>query len=172
MPNRDPAFDDYVIKIHQVLPRLDYYRLLGVAPDADEKQIRSAFLKITRKFHPDRHRNAPSQLHLAIYDIFKRLNEAYRVLSDPDKRQLYDSQLANGKTRFSTDLRMSMVPRTPEQTIRSKDARTFYIRAVECLASGSIMQAELHAKMAASRESDNAAIRKLIADILEVKRKK
>ncbi|MBN2530279.1 MAG: DnaJ domain-containing protein [Deltaproteobacteria bacterium] len=172
MPKRDPAFDDYVIKIHQFLPRLDYYRLLGVGHEAEVEEIRHAFLKITKKFHPDRHRDAPGKLHDAIYDIFKRLNEAYRVLSDPDKRKLYDQQLVTGKTRFSTDLRMSMIPKTPEQTIHSKDARVFYLKAVECLDAGNILQAELHAKMAATREKDNDAIRKLIADIIEAKKKR
>ena len=172
MPNRDPAFDDYVIKIHQVLPRLDYYRLLGVAASASDSDVKRAFLKITKKFHPDRHRDAPVQLYDAIYDIFKRLNEAYRVLTDPDKRKLYDQQLAGGQTRFSTDIRMSMIPKTPVETIRSKDARTFYAKAQECLATGNILQAELHAKMAASREKDNDAIKRLIADIIEAKKKK
>ncbi|MBN2717304.1 MAG: DnaJ domain-containing protein [Deltaproteobacteria bacterium] len=170
MPNRDPAFDDYVIRIHQVLSRLDYYRLLGVAQDASDSDIKRAFLKITKKFHPDRHRDASKQLHAAIYDIFKRLNEAYRVLTDYEKRRLYDHQLTNGQTRFSTDIRMSMIPKTPVETIRSKDARQFYLKAVENLEAGSIMQAELHAKMAASREKDNDAIKKLIAEIIAAKK--
>ena len=172
MPNRDPAFDDYVIKIHRVLPRLDYYRLLGVAPDATDSDVKKAFLKITKKFHPDRHRDAPKPLYVAIYDIFKRLNEAYRVLTDYEKRKIYNRQLAEGKTRFSTDIRMSMIPRTPVETIHSKDARQFYVKAVESLEAGNIMQAELHAKMAATRERDNDAIKQLIADIIAAKKKK
>ena len=172
MPNRDPAFDDYVIKIHQVLPRLDYYRLLGVGQNASDSEIKKAFLKITRKFHPDRHRDAPKPLYAAIYDIFKRLNEAYRVLTDFEKRKLYNQQLAGGNPRFSTDIRMSMIPKTPVETIRSKEARQFYVKASECLEAGNILQAELHAKMAIARERENDAIKKLIAEIIAAKKKK
>lgn len=172
MPNRDPAFDTYVLKIHQVLNKLDYYRLLGVDHAASNIEIKKAFLKITSKFHPDRHRNATQEIHGAIYDIFKRLNEAYRVLTNDEKRPLYNSQLAAGQVRFSTDLRMSMVPKTPEQTISSKDARMFYLKSVECLESNRIMQAELHAKMAKARDSNNEAIKNLIKKIQQAKKRK
>lgn len=172
MPNRDPAFDEYVIKIHRALHKLDYYRLLGVTKDSGKSDVKRAFLKITSKFHPDRHRDASPQIYQAIYDIFKRLNEGYRVLSDPDKRPLYDQQLAEGNVRFATGFRMSMVPKTPVETIKSKEARQFYTKSVECLESGNIMQAELHAKMAKARDGNNDAINKLIADIQAAKKKK
>ncbi|MBN2341193.1 MAG: J domain-containing protein [Deltaproteobacteria bacterium] len=172
MPNRDPAFDDYVIKIHNVLTKLDYYRLLGVQKDAGKADVKRAFLKITAKFHPDRHRDATPQIHEAIYDIFKRLNEAYRVLTDPEKRKLYDQQLSAGNVRFSTDLRMSMVPKTPEETITNRDARQFYVKSRECLTNGNIMQAELHAKMAKAREPNNEAVNALLSEIQEAKKKR
>ena len=172
MPDRDPAFDAYVLKIHHVLDRLDYYRLLGIPPKAKKSEVKRAFLKITTKFHPDRNRNAEPVVKDAIYDIFKRLNEAYRVLTDPQKKALYDQQLAAGNARFSNDLRMTMVPKTPVETITSKDARQFYIKSEQCLKDGNLLQAELHAKMAKAREPENDAIANLIAKIQEAKKKK
>jgi curved DNA-binding protein CbpA len=169
--DRDPAFDAYVMKIHQVLDRLDYYRLLGVERVAAASQVKKAFLQITAKFHPDRHRQADEQIRTAMYDIFKRLNEAYRVLTDPEKKALYDQQLDAGSTRFSTDLRMSMVPRTPEDTIKSREARQFYIQARESLSAGNLLQAELHAKMAHARDMQNPAIAELMGEIQSKKKK-
>ncbi len=168
---RDPAFDAYVLRIHEVLDRLDYYRLLGIERDARAGQVKKAFLQITARFHPDRHRNADPGIRDAIYNIFKRLNEAYRVLSDPQKKTVYDAQLDAGNTRFSTDLRMSTVPKSPEETITSREARQFYVKAAQCLKEGNFLQADLHVRMARAREPGNAAINELVASIAAMKKK-
>ncbi len=63
----------------------DYYRILGVDRSADEKTIKSAYRRLARKHHPDVARD-PSSV-----ERFKEINEAYEVLSDPEKRRRYDS---------------------------------------------------------------------------------
>ncbi|HRX40057.1 MAG TPA: molecular chaperone DnaJ, partial [Parvularculaceae bacterium] len=63
----------------------DFYSILGVARDADEAAIKSAFRKGAMKFHPDRNQDDPEAEHK-----FKEINEAYEVLSDPQKRAAYD----------------------------------------------------------------------------------
>jgi len=59
----------------------DYYKILGVERDADEKAIKRAFRKLAAKYHPDKGGDEAK---------FKEINEAYEVLSDPEKRKLYD----------------------------------------------------------------------------------
>jgi curved DNA-binding protein len=63
----------------------DYYKTLGVARGADEKEIKKAFRKLAQQYHPDRN---PGDK--AAEARFKEVNEAYTVLSDPDKRAKYD----------------------------------------------------------------------------------
>jgi curved DNA-binding protein len=63
----------------------DYYRVLGVSKDADDKEIKRAFRKLAQKYHPDKNPNDPTA-----EAKFKDINEAYAVLSDPDKRSKYD----------------------------------------------------------------------------------
>jgi molecular chaperone DnaJ len=63
----------------------DYYELLGISKDASETDIKKAFRKLARKYHPDVN---PS--NKAAEQKFKEINEAYEVLSDPKKRQQYD----------------------------------------------------------------------------------
>ena len=65
--------------------KTDYYELLGVPRKASAKDIRTAFRKLARKYHPDLN---PGDK--AAEEKFKQLQEAYDVLSDSKKRQMYD----------------------------------------------------------------------------------
>ncbi len=63
----------------------DYYQVLGVARGASEKEIRQAYRKLARQYHPDLNPNDK-----AAEARFKEIGEAYEVLSDPEKRKKYD----------------------------------------------------------------------------------
>lgn len=69
----------------------DYYRILGVSRNATQDEIKSAFRKLALKYHPDRNpgdKDAEAK--------FKEINEAYEVLSNPEKRKLYDTYGEDG----------------------------------------------------------------------------
>jgi len=62
----------------------DYYQILGVSRDAETSDIKKAYRKLARKYHPDLNQDAGAE------EKFKQVNEAYEVLKDTDKRQAYD----------------------------------------------------------------------------------
>src|SRR5688572_29057828 len=68
----------------------DYYATLGVTKASTEKEIKAAFRKLARKFHPD-----VNPGDKASESKFKEINEAYEVLGDPAKRKKYDELGAN-----------------------------------------------------------------------------
>src|SRR5256714_4013541 len=63
----------------------DYYKILGVSKDASEKEIKQAYRKLARKYHPDVNPD-----NKQAEEKFKEINEANEVLSDPEKRKKYD----------------------------------------------------------------------------------
>jgi DnaJ-class molecular chaperone len=64
----------------------DYYATLGVPKNAQEKDIKSAYRKLARKWHPDANPKSPKEAE----EKFKEISEAYEVLGDPEKRKKYD----------------------------------------------------------------------------------
>ena len=68
----------------------DYYRILGVSKTASAQDIKSAFRRLARKYHPDVNKHEPTA-----EARFKEINEAYEVLGDPEKRKKYDQLGAN-----------------------------------------------------------------------------
>ena len=68
----------------------DYYGILGVEPSAGESEIKTAYRRLARKYHPDVSKEAGAE------DKFKAVNEAYEALRDPQKRAAYDQLRAGG----------------------------------------------------------------------------
>ena len=71
---------------------IDYYKILGVPKDISQKDIRAAYRKRSKQFHPDLHPDDPKAKAK-----FQMLNEAYEVLNDPEKRAKYDQYGENWK---------------------------------------------------------------------------
>ena len=69
----------------------NYYQILGVGEQADESEIKKAFRKLAKKYHPDTN---PGNQEVA--EIFQEINEAYSVLGDAGKRQRYDIDRKKG----------------------------------------------------------------------------
>ncbi len=81
------------------MPTTDYYKLLGVSKNASAEVIKKAYRKLAMKYHPD-HTKGDKEAE----EKFKKISEAYAVLSDPEKRKQYDTFGSDGfKQRYSQE---------------------------------------------------------------------
>jgi DnaJ-class molecular chaperone len=147
----------------------DYYALLGIIRTATGDQIRSAFHRFAREHHPDNFIDSPEEAerHTLLY---QQASEAYRVLLDPMKRQLYDEGLKKGETRYREDrlreTRRSMRP-PGGVMLRSSKARAFFTRAHRAIKAEDWPQAKLNLKMAIQHEPDNEELQAKLEEVLQ-----
>lgn len=78
---------------------IDYYKILGVSKDIPQSDIKSAYRKRSKQFHPDLHPDDPKAKAK-----FQLLNEAYEVLNDPEKRAKYPNLVLDLLIKLETYL--------------------------------------------------------------------
>lgn len=88
----------------------DWYRVLQISRQASEGEIKSAYRKLAKKYHPDAH---PGDQECE--SRFKEITEAYTILSDPKKRRRYDEELGGHQKRDSHDTAKEK-PKTASET--------------------------------------------------------
>ena len=90
--------------LHQLLPELDYYKILQLDQSCEQHRIDKAHKEESRRLHPDRIASlGDATLKAMSNDIFQLINEANATLKDPDQRTEYDALLAMGVLRMTDD---------------------------------------------------------------------
>ena len=102
----------------------DYYRILGLTRSAKSEDVKTAYLRLAQKFHPDKNLDCAEWAA----DLFKEVQEAYEVLSDSTKRRVYD-------------LRSRVQPIQPEQV--AKDPFSVAIDMVARATSGYVPEDQM-----------------------------
>lgn len=99
-----PKLATAIDKISLKLDLLNYYELLELDPDTRTQDIQARFHQRSLVLHPDRHRKLKKhypQVYDRVNTIYKRLVEAYRVLSNPDQNQIYQLMISDGLLRWN-----------------------------------------------------------------------
>ena len=109
---------------------IDYYKVLGVERNATQDDIKKAYRKLARKYHPDLNPNDPTAK-----DKFQEINEANEVLSDPEKRKKYDAYGENWKHADEFEAQQQAY-RAQQQANGNRQGEYWYSTAGEHFTSG------------------------------------
>ena len=164
---------EFIAQWLEVLDSLSYYEIFRVEQAVGADDLRTAFYAFASDFHPDAHTGRPRRERDAIAHIFKRGNEAYRVLSNPGLRARYDEALAGGDVRPQHILGMSggpaesMAPPPPKgaDRMRNPSARAFVMRAEELFKKSDPKQAKIQLVLAMHMDQHNPALEAFLKEI-------
>ncbi len=164
---------EFIAQWIEVLDSLSYYEIFRVEQNVGADDLKAAFYAFASDFHPDAHTGRPRQERDAIAHIFKRGNEAYRVLANPNLRGRYDDALAQGDVRPQHLLSLgsapteSMAPPPPKgaDRMRNPSARPFVMRAEELFKKGDPKQAKIQLVLAIHMDRGNPALDGFLKEI-------
>jgi curved DNA-binding protein CbpA len=114
------------------IDRADYFMMLELARDATHEDVQSSFLKLAKKWHPDRLPSELAQVRVHCSRVFGRMSEAHATLTDNEKRAQYMRLLADG----------SGSPEMQETVAKVVEAATDFQKAEVCLRRNDLAQAE------------------------------
>jgi curved DNA-binding protein CbpA len=174
---------DFILAVEQraaELERLDYFEVLRLPSTAGADEVKAAYYRESRTYHPDRYAALPSpQLRDLIARIYRRVNEAYTVLRDDTKRQRYLADVTGperaSKLRFTEAEEVAVKDeqkrKIEEQFGRTPNGRKLYAAALKDVEAKRWDSAERSLKAALMYEPDNARFKELLAQVEKSKPK-
>lgn len=156
----DDEFWFEVLRLARTINEQTYYQLLDIGHGADGEAVREAFVARSGIYHPDRHAvEADPERRRALVSLQARLNEAYRVLSNPRRRGDYDKAIAAGTSRLVGRASTRPIASDPS----SQQARRYYEQGQQCERSRDPAGAAMYFGFALQVEPGSTAIRAALA---------
>lgn len=161
----------------KIIDELDYYQILHLESDATQSEVKKAYFRTSRSFHPDANRHLDDDLRHQCGLVSKRVTEAYCVLRDPRRRAAYDDQRGqdDGPNRMQlAEARASHVRKNSEERQgKTAQGRQFFQKAQTALDRGDLQGAANHLQMALTFEPQNEGFKDLLSELKdELKQKK
>ena len=157
----DEGFEIESQALAQILDELDYFQILKVGQNTPPGEIKNAYYRESRAYHPDKF-NAlpPSELKENIGKIYKRINEAYVCLRDDTRRTKYLADILGGerqkKLRFVEASEQEMKKEKEQEVGQTPQGRKFFLAGLSDMAAQRFASAERNFKMALTYEPNNS----------------
>jgi len=162
-----------------ILDELDYFQVLKLERTAVVGDIKKAFYRESRTYHPDRFFHVPdASLKEKVNAIYKRVTEAYYVLRDDVKRRKYLADITGPerkqKLRFNeaseAETKAAQKKEAEEQIGSHPKGRQFYTTAMADMESGNWVNAERNLKMALMYEKENPRYKEKLAEVVKAQK--
>lgn len=155
--------------LHELLPELDYYRLLRLTSDATQDDIGPAFRAESRRLHPDRYAalGDPALLE-KVNEIYRLVRESYTVLQDPLRRSAYDDELESGNRRMGSDAsaraeQQRAAADDPAEAATDERAAKYWKMALKDIGEKNYKGAVMNIQFALTYEPDNETFKEYLA---------
>lgn len=155
--------------LHELLPDLDYYKVLQLDPSCEQDEIGDRYRQESRRLHPDRVRTIGDEaLQEKATEIYQLISEAYKVLKDPEERTQYDSILETGVLRMTEDGKAAAAAdkrsNEPENAASHPKAEKYWKMALRDMKSKSWKSAVMNIKFALTFEPDNEVFKEHLVE--------
>ncbi len=151
-----------------ILDELDYYELLHLERGATASGVKQAYHAVSRRLHPDRYRALDAQSRGLLVRVAKRVTEAYSVLRDARRRQVYDARLAG--ERRPVRLQLAEAESAADKTLEERmgttpNGRRFFTLAHQEIDRGHLAAAARNLQMALTFEPANAFFKQKLDEV-------
>ena len=167
-----------IAKASNMLDQMDYFQVLRVQQDANAADVKSAFFKQSKTWHPDRfYRRVPDETYKQVMNVYKRISEAYSILRDENLRKLYIKRVTGPNRaqnlRYDKAAEEAKARAKKDEDVAQTEPGKRYVK----LATTSINQknfpsADMNLKLAMSMESDNDELKAFYYKFLRDQMKK
>jgi hypothetical protein len=170
----DPAMLAELTAISALIDELDYFQILKITAEASVADIKSAFYRESRTYHPDRYFHlADQEAKSRVNEVYKRITEAYYVLRDDVKRRRYHADITSPqraqKLRFTeaseVETKQQVKKEQEEQIGVHPKGRQFYATAMKDVEGSRWSSAERNLKMALTYEPSNARYKEKMLEV-------
>jgi DnaJ-class molecular chaperone len=156
----DETFEIEAAALAQVLDELDYFQILKIGQGASPNEIKSAYYRESRAYHPDRfYQLKNAELKESIGRIYKRINEAYVCLRDDVRRAKYLGDISGPerqkKLRFVEASEQELKKDKEQEVGTTPQGRKFFMAGLQDMAAQRFAAAERNFKMALTYEPNN-----------------
>lgn len=152
-----------------ILDELDYYELLHLERGAPVSTVKHAYHAVSRRLHPDLHRALDEESRVALVRVAKRVTEAYSVLRDPRRRQVYDARLADQRRPVRLQLaeaESAAEKKALEERLGSTpNGRRYFTLAHQEIDRGNLAAAARNLQMALAFEPANAFFKQKLEEV-------
>jgi len=157
--------------LSKAIEDMDYYQILRIKENAFTQEIKNAYFRQSRHFHPDKFYNEDPEFQKQVTKIFKRISEAYKVLSDEEKRAVYTKSVKGpDRKKF---LRYN--PRIIDEAQKEQEdegqtpmGRKYYQMAKTSIQNKDYNSAKINLQLAAKMEPGNRTFKKKLDEVEEL----
>jgi len=164
----DSEFQKEVAALAKVIDDLDYYQILKVKENAFNQEIKRAYFKQSRIYHPDKYYTESPEFQKQVNKIFKRIAEAYKILSDEDKRALYTKAVKGPDRkkflRYNKKL-LEQSAREKEDEGQTQMGRKYYQLAKTAMNNRDYNSAKINLQLASKMEPANETFKKRLEEV-------